>query len=215
MFSKNSLLHDVDIINKLICLIITIIGLVLINEPIFVLLINLLLLIMSNRSKILFKTNITNVGISIVFILFPQFLWISKIFILTNYYIMLKEITAAKELRYVLEKTLYRFQTREITYRILYMIYFLKYYKNNFKKILGLKEDYQLKGTYQLYSFLLKKTYQKTTAEMKDLLKYNKLRFYNYYKKRSYVEKHKWQSWDTTYLMIHLIIFVAVIIYGR
>ena len=56
---------------------------------------------------------------------------------------------------------------------------------------------------------------EKTKAELKDLMEINKLRFYNYSKERTYIEKPTWESWDTNYIVSHLIILLLTLFYGR
>lgn len=215
MFNDNSIIKEVNIINKVVCYLLVIVCLLVCSQPIFMLFVNLFLLLITKQYENLFKTNIINTLILILCIFFPHFLWITKILTLVIYTILLKRVTKATELRYVLESTLYRFQSKMITYRILYILYFIKYYKNNIKKLLILKDDYGLKINFQFIKFIVRKSYQKTKLELKNLMEVNKLRFYNYSKERTYIEKPTWESWDTNYLVSHLIIFLLTLFYGR
>jgi len=215
MFNENSIIKEVNIINKVVCYLLVIICLLLCNEPIFMLFINLFLLLITKQYQNLFKTSIANSFILIFCIFFTHLLWITKLLTLIIYTILLKKVTKATELRYVLESTLYRFQTKKITYHILYIIYFIKYYKNNLKKLLILKDDYSIKVNFNFIKFIIQKSYQKTKVELKDLMEINKLRFYNYSKVRTYIEKPTWESWDTNYIVSHLIILLLTVFYGR
>ena len=78
-----------------------------------------------------------------------------------------------------------------------------------------LKDDYGIKLNFEFIKFVLRKAYRKTQIELKNLMDINSLRFYNYSKNRTYVEKPTWESWDTNYLVSHLIIFLLTIFYGR
>lgn len=215
MFNENSIIKEVNIINKSLCYLIIIICLITCNESIFLLFVDLFLLLITKEDEKLFKTNIVNTIILVLCMFFPQFLWITKILTLIIYTVLLKKVTKATELRYVLEKTLYRFQSKKVTYRILYIIYFIKYYKTNIKKLLILKDDYGIKVDYKFLKFIIKKAYQKTKIELNNLMEINKLRFYNYSKERTYIEKPTWESWDTNYLISHIIIFLFTMFYGR
>lgn len=215
MFNDNSIIKEVNIINKVLGYFVVLISLMFCRETIFLLFINLFLLLITKQYDDLFKINIFNTIITVLCLLFPQFLWITKIIILIIYTMLLKKVTKAIELRYVLESTLYRFQSKKITYRILYFIYFIKYFKNNIKKMILLKDDYEIKNDFKFIKFLIKKTYQKTRAQLNDLMEVNKLRFYNYSKDRTYIDKPTWESWDTNYIVSHLIIFLLTIFYGR
>lgn len=215
MFSENSIIKDVNIINKIICYLFIVICLFMCNQPIFMLFVNLFLILITRDYQKLFIINIVNLVILILCIFFPQFLWITKFLTLVLYTILLKRVTRAVELRYVLEITLYRFQQKKITYHILYMIYFIKYYKNNIKKFLFLKDDYGIKVNYNFIVFIIKKAYQKTKIELKKFMEVNKIRFYNYSNERTYIEKTSWESWDTNYLVSHIIIILVTLFYGR
>ena len=215
MFNTDSIIKEVNILNKLLCYFIVLISLFIVKEPIFIVLVNLFLLIITKQYPKLLKTNIFNILVSLLAIIFPQILWITKIIIIVIYTILLKKVTKAIELRYVLESTLYRFQQKQITYRILYAIYFGKYFKNNVKRLVILKDDYELKCNIKLIVFIIKQSYNKTKEQMKEFMQINKLRFYNDSKERTYIEKNSWESWDTNYFIIHIIIFLLTCFYGR
>ena len=154
--------------------------------------------------------------LSILSIFFPQILWITKIGILIIYTVLLKKVTQTVELRYVLESTLYRFQSKKITYKILYAIYFIKYFKKNIERMLVLKDDYSMPLNYKLIKFIIKHAYNKTKNQMEIFIEVNKLRFYNDSKNRTYIEKKEtWESWDTNYLIAHIIIMLLTVFYGR
>ncbi len=216
MFNKNSIIKEVNIINKLVCYLLILIALIICREPIFIVFVNLTLLIITRQYSKLFKTNLVIMFLSILSIFFPQILWITKIGILIIYTVLLKKVTQTVELRYVLESTLYRFQSKKITYKILYAIYFIKYFKKNIKRMLVLKDDYSMPLNYKLIKFIIKHAYNKTKNQMEIFIEVNKLRFYNDSKNRTYIEKKEtWESWDTNYLIAHIIIILLTVFYGR
>ena len=215
MFSTDSIIKEVNIINKVICYLIILITLFICREPIFIIFVNLISLLITKEYKNLFKINIFITFIALLGILFPQILWITKLGILIIYTALLKKVTKAIELRYLLESTLYRFQQKKITYRILNIIYFGKYFKNNIKRLIVLKDDYGLNYNMSFIWFMIKKANYKTKEQMKEFIQINKLRFYNDSKNRTYVEKPTWESWDTSYLIVHIIILLVTCFYGR
>lgn len=215
MFNENSIINEVNVINKVICYLLVIICLFICNEPIFLLFVDIILLLITKQYLFLFKINVINTFFLVFNIFFSQFLWITKILTLIIYTILLKKVTKAVELRYVLESTLYRFQSKKITYHILYIIYFIKYYKNYLKHLFILKDDYGMKLNFEFTKFIIIKSYQKTKLVLDNLMEINKFRFYNYSKERTYIEKPTWESWDTNYLISHIIIFLLTVFYGR
>ena len=142
------------------------------------------------------------------------FLKIAKLITILVYILIIKKITNSQELRYVLEVTLYKFQSKKITFHILYFMYFFKYLKKNIKLMNNLREDYGMEKDWNYRKFALKKAYDKTKYEIKELMMMNEIRFYNYSSTRTYIEKTNWESWDTKYLMFHILVFIFILIYG-
>lgn len=215
MFSKDSMLKEVNICGKAISYFLFLVSLFLIKSPLFLLFVNALLLFVTKGYHYLFKINLLSLITILLEIVYPQFLWITKTLTLIIYTVLLKKITKAIELRYILETTLYRFQTKKITYKILYMIYFGKYFKNNLMTMLILKDDYCLDSNIKLIKFLVTQAYYKTRNNMQDFMQTYQLRFYNNSKKRTYIEKNSWESWDTNYVVLHIIFLLLACFYGR
>ena len=215
MFNTDSIIKEVNIMNKVICYAIVLFSLLVCKDSIFIIFVNLFLLLITKQYPNLFKINIFITAIALLTIVYPQILWISKLGILIIYTALLKKVTRSIELRYILESTLYRFQQKQITYKILCSIYFGQYFKNNLKRLMILKDDYGLNYSIHFVSFIIKKAYYKTKEQMKDFMQINKLRFYNDSKKRTYMEKPTWETWDTNYLLIHIIFALLTCFYGR
>ncbi len=215
MFQSNSIIREVNIINKVFCYVLVMITLILCKEPVFILFVDFFLSLITRPFPRLWKANIVFFFLAIVSIIYPQFLWINKIGILILYTFLLKKVTELNELRYLLESSLYRFQNKKITYHILYMMYFGKYWLKNLKKIWLLRKNYQMKLSIKWILFSIQNSYEKTKIEMKDFLEIYQLRFYHYFNKRTYINKPVWENWDTNYLFSHIIIFCLALFYGR
>ena len=204
MFNKDSILYQVNIISKFISIFLALIGIIILKIPGFIVLIGVILLVLSISFKYTFRYSIFSLIIALLASFFPKILWISKTLIFINYLVLVRKLTKASDLRYILEVTLYKFQTRKITYRILYFIYFIKYMKKNYKVLGVLRNEYGIKKDWFYLKFSWKKAYHKTKYEMKEFLTMNNLRFYNYSSKR----------WDTGYLLFHILLLAFIIIYG-
>ena len=204
MFKKDSLLYEVNIISKLISSLLVIISLLFLNSPALIVLVSVVLCFLALEFKF----------ISILGTFYPQFLGITKFIIFIEYIMLIKKVTDSSELRYILEVTLYKFQSKKITYHILYIIYFFRYLKKNMKLLDNLREDYAIEKDFFYLRFSLKKALAKTKHEIHDLMEINELRFYNYTSKRTYIERPSWEKWDTNYLLFHIAVFVFAIIYG-
>lgn len=215
MFNETSIIKEVNIVNKFICYILVIISLILVKDPVFMVFVNGIFLLLSKNDKKIFIINILMAIFSFTVIFNPQFLWISKLFFLGLYTVLLKKVTELKDLRYVLENTLYKFKNKEITYKFFYYIYFLKNFKKSFNRMLLLSDDYDMKISPKFLWFVVKQSYNKAKLEKNNFEEINKMRFYNYSSTRTYIEENTWESWDTTYLICYIIILLIVIFYGR
>ena len=215
MFSETSIIKEVNIINKVICYLLVIMGLFLIKDPMFIVLTNVILLLLTKNHKNIFIYNIVTTSFSVLTLLTGRGLWFDKVLLLILYTILLSKVTKLRDLRYVLELTMYKFKQKKITYKLFYGIYFLKNYKKHFNKMMLLKDDYSMKLDIKFIWFILKQSFLKAKEEEYSFEDVNKIRFYNYSKDRTYIEKNTWESWDTTYLICYIIILTIVIIYGR
>lgn len=215
MFSETSIIKEVNIINKVICYLLVIIGLFLIKDPMFIVLTNVILLLLTKNHKNIFIYNIVTTSFSVLTLLTVRGLWFDKVLLLILYTILLSKVTKLRDLRYVLELTMYKFKQKKITYKLFYGIYFLKNYKKHFRKMMLLKDDYSMKLDIKFIWFILKQSFLKAKEEEHSFEDVNKIRFYNYSKDRTYIEKNTWESWDTTYLICYIIILIIVIVYGR
>ena len=215
MFSDTSILKDVNILNKVLCYILVLVMLIVGKDPIYILIVDLFFLLLTKSYNKIFISNIILTILVVLNIFFPHFLWIIKIYILILYTLLLKKVTKLSELRYVIEVTLYRFKNKKITYKLFYIIYFLKNFNRSIKRMLVLKDDYLIKPDYKFISFILKQSYLKAKRSKEEFVAINSMRFYNYSEKRSYIEKIMWESWDNTYIVSHLIILILTFFYGR
>lgn len=214
MFNKDSILYQVNIISKVTGIMLTLICIIMIKIPSFIVLLSVVLLIISFNYNFIFKYSVFNLIIAIIASFYPPLLWISKILLFINYIIIVKKITKASDLRYVLEVTLYKFQSRKITYRILYTIYYFKYLNRNYRLLGRLKDEYGIENDWFFIKFRWNKAKSKTKNEMNEFITMNSLRFYNYSKNRTYIEKPTWERWDNYYVIAHTILLIFIIIYG-
>ncbi len=212
MFSKDSILYEVNITTKILSFIIFIVSIILCNNIYILLGLSLILLVISLRFKYLRVINFLLLIISVVVIFYQQYLWIIKIFLLLSYFIIYNKTIKLKDLRYLLEISLYKYQSKKLTYTFLYSIYFVIYYKSNLKKLLKLRDNYGFRNTLGSYFFILRMSYRRTKEEIKELIIVNNLRFYNNSKKRTYLEKPKWEIWDTCYFLIHFFVCLVIIV---
>lgn len=215
MFSDTSIIKEVNIINKTVCYLMVLIMLVLGKSSLYIILVDMFFLLLTKNYKRIFIFNIILTIFVILNIFFPHFLWIIKLCFLIIYTLLLHKVTKINELRYVIEVTLYRFKNKRITYKLFYMIYFLKNFNKNVKRMLILKDDYLIKINPKFILFIIKQSYLKAKKSKYDFVSINSERFYNYSEKRTYIEKITWESWDNTYLVSHIIILFLTYFYGR
>ena len=133
MFRKDSILYEVNAISKLISFLIFVFSLMILKSPAFLVLLSIVFLALTYSFQWVSKFAIAGVLFSIVSSIYMPFLKIAKLITILVYILIIKKITNSQELRYVLEVTLYKFQSKKITFHILYFMYFFKYLKKNIK----------------------------------------------------------------------------------
>ena len=215
MFSNTSIIKDVNIVNKVICLFIALLIFILWKAPLFLLFVDILFLLVTKQFRKLFIFNLVITGLIVLNLVFPHFLLISKFLLFILYTILLSRVTKIVDLRYVIEVSLYRFHQKKITYKLFYYIYFWNNFIKQFKKMLSLKDDYEMKLTPSFLVFIIKQSYVKAKLGKQEFLEINNQRFYNYSSSRTYIDKVTWESWDNTYLICHVVAFLITIFYGR
>ena len=82
MFNTDSIIKEVNIITKTISYLMIMIALVLVNEPLFIIFVNVFLIVITKQYPNILKINLISLGMNILNIFYPQFLWITKILIL-------------------------------------------------------------------------------------------------------------------------------------
>lgn len=215
MFKNNSIIYDINIVSKAISLIPVIVSLIVLHQPTFLVALGLISLVIAFP----FKNTSVIAMITVLFAIIANFvegiLWIPKLILLLVYLLIVKKFTKASEFRYLLEVTLYKFQSKQITFKILNKIYFYKQLRKNINIFDRLRDEYGMaKDSFYIW-FSFKKAWKKTKYEMKEFIMMNDLRFYSYSKERTYIEKITWESWDTKYLLFHILILAVTIVLGR
>ena len=76
MFNTDSIIKEVNIITKTISYLMIMIALVLVNEPLFIIFVNVFLIVITKQYPNILKINLISLGMNILNIFYPQFLWI-------------------------------------------------------------------------------------------------------------------------------------------
>ncbi len=215
MFSETSIIKQVNILAKVICYLLVFIMMIIVKDPKFLLFIDVFFLLVTKKFDKLFIFNIILTVLIILNIFYPHFMWINKLSLLVLYTILLLKVTKLIDLRYILERTLYKSNNKKLTYKLLYSIYFINNFNSHFKRMLLLKDDYSMKLDINLLIFIIKQSYIKAKLSKIDFIELNNMRFYNYSKERTSIDKTTWESWDTNYVLCHIIVLFISIFYGR
>ena len=215
MFSDTSIIKEVNILCKAMSYILVLLIAFICKDSVFLIFVDIVLLMVTKKYSKLFIFNIFITCLLVLNLFYPHFLWIIKIFLVAIYTILLSKVTKIIELRYVIEALFYGFKNKKLTYKLFYIIYFLKTFKRHFKRMLALKEDYGIRMTPKFLLFITKESIYKAKLREKDFIEINKERFYNYSNKRTYMESITWESWDTTYFLCHMLVVVVTMFYGR
>ena len=194
---KHTLLDSVNIFCKAIALYFFTISIIFIQDSVFFMIVSFFFFALLHRHRYTGMMSLIATLISIVAIFYPQLLWISKILILIVYVCLLTRFIHAPMIKYIFEKTFYRFQSRSFTTFIVTIIYFPELLKKNY------------------YMNLLKRVFRISVSELKEIVLLHKLRLYNCKKERTFVDEVHWEKWDTSYLCVHILFFLVAIVWGR
>lgn len=209
MYSKGSNLKNINIISKFIGLLFTLSSIFITNNC-YVFIICSIIFILINKDRklsfILFILTLINYFIDISVI-------VKLLFVLT-YLDMFINVITFNEVRYFLEELFYK-RNNKTLYFFLYIIYFIKNMKNNIKKLIDLNKSYGLKFDLDTYKFIIKQGYLKSKLETSKIMMIYKYRFYNLTNKKTYYEKDEIDSYDFKYILVYVIIFLLIYIYGR
>lgn len=215
MYNKESIIFDINMITKLLCYILFTSLIVINNNITFFILIEIIILIESRNEEIFFKYNILSICVFLFGILKPEILFVPKIFLLISYTYLLTKVVNIGQLRYLIEISFYKYKNNKLTKLFLMIMYYFKYIKVYINKYIDLRKSYGFQSSYWYTLFTIKQANRLTRTKIKELVKINEIRFYNYYNKKTYLEKIRFESWDYIYLSIHIILLVISILVRR
>lgn len=209
MYSKGSNLKNINIISKFIGLLFTLSSIFIANNS-YVFIICSILFILINKDRklsfILFILTLINYFIDITIIV--------KLLFIFTYLDMFINVINFNEIRYFLEELFYK-RNNKTLYFCLYLTYFIKNMKKNIKNLLDLNKSYGIKLDFDTFKFILKQGFLKSKLETSKIMMIYKYRFYNYTNKKTYYEKDEIDSYDFKYILVYVIIFLLIYIYGR
>ena len=214
MFNHKSILYEVNPFLKIGCYIFFLLLVIFIHRPLYVVAFFAITYLLTGADELLQKTSAIGTGISLITVFYPQLLWITKLGMLILYTMMLIKITNEEHLKYIVEKVFYRFQKKEITYVLTYLINYYKFLKENYQKIDRIRKEYGLEKKPEYQKTILKKARQKAKKEVAEVMTIYQLRFYNLYRTKTYYQKLSWARWDSDYLLGHIALFVTILLLG-
>ena len=212
---KHSLLESVNIFCKLLSLYIFIISIIFIQDSVFFMIISFCFFAIFHRHRYTGTFSLVATLVAIVSIFYPQFLWISQFFIILTYFCLFIKLIHVSMIKFFFEKTFYRFQNQSFTTFIITIIYLPGLLKKNWSKIDSVRKDYGLNEKKNYYINLWKRVFRISCSEVKEIVLFHKLRLYNCKKVRTSVDEIHWEKWDTSYLVMHILFFLIVAIWGR
>ena len=157
---KHTLLDSVNIFCKAIALYFFTISIIFIQDSVFFMIVSFFFFALLHRHRYTGMMSLIATLISIVAIFYPQLLWISKILILIVYVCLLTRFIHAPMIKYIFEKTFYRFQSRSFTTFIVTIIYFPGLLKKNWCKIDSVQKKLWIERKEELLYEFVKTSFQ-------------------------------------------------------
>lgn len=215
MYNQESIIFDINMVTKLICYIVFILFTIINNNIFLFLLIELLILIESRKEKLFFEFNSILIVFLIIAFLLSRILPFVKIGIIISYTYLLTKVVNISQLRYLIEISFYKYRNNKLTKLFLSLMYYFKYIKVYIKKYTNLRIEYGFSSSCWYTGYTIKQAHQLTLRKIKELVKINEIRFYNYYNKKTYLEQIKFESWDYLYIIIHIILIIISLLIRR
>ena len=208
MFKKGYLLNLVNIYSKFYGLLIFILSLFILNNKYLALIISILLVIATTKRRHLIIVSLISVLLSIINLLYPHLLWIIKICFLIIYLAFLSDIVDVASVKKLYEVSLYKYKNRFIMKAYLSFVYFLSTFKKNFIKLDKPRKEYGLVTRFGYTTRLVIKSYHVSKSELKNILLYHKLRFYNIEDRRESIDKIEVRKYDHYYIVVHIAVLL-------
>lgn len=147
--------------------------------------------------------------------LFPFSLCLLKIILFIQSIFFLVMIVRMEEVRVLVEKATYKFHSGRPCMMMLSLCYFCRLFCYQF---LDFKQIYLMQGKkldFKQYIFMVKKSYEKAKVELAKVMMTYEYRFYHVLANRTYLEDLTLTSSDMKYILLHVILFFLVFVYGR
>jgi len=147
--------------------------------------------------------------------LFPVSSILLKFILFVESIIFLVSIIKMEEVRILVEKMTYRFHSSRPCMMILSFCYFCRLFHLQF---LDFKKVYLMQGKklgLKEYLLITKKSYEKTKVELNKVMRTYEYRFYHIAQNRTYLDDLTLTSVDMKLVLLHVILFFFVFVYGR
>lgn len=211
MYSDLLNFKDIHVFSKVFAFIFCILGIFMVEKPICLILFSFLFYIFFRRKEVLF-IELVLIGVSF---LFPIFIPILKFCFFISVLLLFISTIDFHQFRYFLESLFYKRKQTKVTYFALYICYFFQYYKQYFKEYLIISKSYGKTIDFNSLRYILIQSFEKTKCQLNHILVLYRYRFYNSSITRTYVEKEDITSVDLKYILIFVIIFFLIYVYGR
>lgn len=215
MYNGESIIYDINMITKLVCYLLFAILMLITNNIFVLILVSAITIIETTDNKYFFYLNIISGIMILIGCFFSSILFIPKIILFLTYTYLLTKVTNLGQLRYLIEITFYKYKNNKLTKLFLMIMYYFKYIKIYILKYVNLRKSYGFSPSLWYTKFSLENANKLTIIKIKELVKINEIRFYNYHSKKTYLEKIKFESWDYIYLSIHTLLVIISILARR
>lgn len=211
MYNNLTYLKDIHVFSKIFSFVFCLLSILLVNNLVYYLVIIGLFFVLFQEKKVLILEEI----LLFLTYLFNPFSIILKIIFVISLLVFFVKIINLEEIRYFIETLFYKKRKVKISYVSLHVCYFFKYYFKYFNELLILLKSYGKKIDFYKIKYIIVESYTKTKNKIQDLMILYRYRFYNSSGSRTYYEKNKITSLDIKYMLIFVIVFFIIYVYGR
>ena len=212
MFKKYYLLNLVNILSKFYGLLLFLLSLLIFHNNIIAVVISVILLILTRKRKYFIYISLTSLILSLINLAFPHLLWLVKICFLIEYLIYLSDLVDIVNAKKIYENSLYSLKNNFLTKGVISFIYFMSIFKKNFNKLDKPRVENGIVTGFGYITKLSIKSFNVSVSQIKNIILYHRLRFYNIENRRESIDKIVTRKYDYYYIGVHVLLLVLSII---
>lgn len=212
MWIDKSWLKEMHPVNKVMSGILMVMAILFIKNLYYLLAMHVLFFFLVRGESLLEKGVLISFVLNLLALLIPFLLGFSKFLIILLYGILVLSKTSFEEIEYLIE--IIAPINSSFSVMLSNGLSFLHLFKKRYRELEIIGKRYGLPENRRLKRDLVKRCYNETKMEMKEIKTLKKLRFYGIYPRRTRISSYTFDLWDRNYLMSHILFLIFALVLG-